>query len=405
MTDSADPAMPGRPGAGPAQPARRSAMAAAAAGLLGLQQGAGAAVPPLAANLPRLKRGVNLSRWFEYERSMGLAAAELARLRATGLDHVRLPLDPVACGWRPDQPEQLPFLPALLQALADITGAGLVAVLDMHLEPADKALLESEPAYEGPVVTLWATLARALTGLAPEQLVLDLFNEPQYYGLNAWRWPPLQRRLLAAVRAALPSHLVLLSPQGGASQGALANLVPLKEPGLAYTFHCYDPFVLTHQGVPWVDEAFSGAGLVSGLVYPPSLQGSQPVRYARPSARALADVADYGSQRWSAARVAQLMAVASGWARLHGAHVVCTEFGVFRAGVDAASRGRWLRDMRLGLEALGFGWTVWDYTDLFGLTAESGRVGMAGQRTIEPAFTLALGLAAMVPPPVAASGR
>ena len=50
------------------------------------------------------------------------------------------------------------------------------------------------------------------------------------------------------------------------------------------------------------------------------------------------------------------------------------------------------QDVRVAAEANGIGWTVWEYTDIFGLTRESARPGQAGRRTLDPEAFEALGL-------------
>ena len=80
------------------------------------------------------------------------------------------------------------------------------------------------------------------------------------------------------------------------------------------------------------------------------------------------------------------------WARARGVRVFCNEFGVIRQHVDAASRYRCITDVRSALQANGIGWTLWDYSDIFGITAQSAQPGRYGTRTLEPAALLALGL-------------
>lgn len=103
-------------------------------------------------------------------------------------------------------------------------------------------------------------------------------------------------------------------------------------------------------------------------------------------------MADYVKQDWGPARVARDIRVAARWAREHGVALVCNEFGVLREAADPPSRYRWIADVRGALERQGIGWTLWDYTDIFGITAESALPGRRGIRTIEPEARIALGL-------------
>jgi endoglucanase len=83
---------------------------------------------------------------------------------------------------------------------------------------------------------------------------------------------------------------------------------------------------------------------------------------------------------------------------------MCTEFGVLRVRIDAASRHRWIADVRRALERHAIGWSIWDYADLFGIATASGDVDYLGdgavtprdprdpRRAFDPAAIAALGL-------------
>ena len=374
-------------------PRRRTVLAAGAATALA---GAGAGAS-LAAELPALKRGFNLAHWFEYDRIQPVTPAEMRSLARIGLDHVRLPIDPLACGWQLAQPAQLPFLGELQQAVDAARAAGLATVVDLHLRPEHKQAVEADASLEPVVAALWTAMARGLADRPVGAVAFELFNEPQYYGLQGWRWPALQRRLLAAVRAQAPRHLVLLSGARGGSLEGLLALKPEPDPRCAYTFHFYEPFVFTHQGLPWLDDRYTAAGSRRDVLYPARLHRDRPPTTLRPHPKAQAEWAEYLARDWGPAALAETFDQAADWARRHGVPVLCNEFGVIRDRVDAASRHRWLADVRGAAEARRIGWTVWEYTHIFGLTAQSAQPGRAGRRQLDAAALQALGLRTETP--------
>lgn len=379
----------------PADPTRRCALRSLGAGAL-----LAAAGPLVAADsepLPALRRGLNLSHWFEYERGQGVSAEEMRTLRLSGLDHLRIPVDPVVGGWHPATGAPLTFLPELRQALVQTINAGLDVVLDLHLEPATKKLVEEQPALEKAVVALWSQLARGLADLPVAHLVFELFNEPQYYGWQASRWPALQLRLLHAVREYAPRHLVLVSGNEAGSLKGLRQLPRVMDPAVAYVFHYYDPFMFTHQGAVWLDTRYTTAGLYRGVRYPAQFQVIAPARLTSPHPRAAQEMANYLKEDWGPQRIQADFDAAARFARQQGIRVLCNEFGAIRANVDPSSRYRWMNDVRSALEANGIGWTLWDYTDIFGVTAESALPNMVGKRAIEPEALRALGLIAKAP--------
>jgi endoglucanase len=245
------------------------------------------------------------------------------------------------------------------------------------------------------LVRLWQQMAAAFAGTPRRQVALELFNEPQYYGANAVRWPRLQRRLLAAVRQRAPRHLVLLSGASGGSFDGMTQLAAQarsQDEAIAFTYHFYEPYLFTHQGAVWQDERYTTAGLRHGLRYPPDPAHDAQLPLRKPHPRAAEEMAAHLAAGWSAARMNAEMARAGAWAQAQGVRVLCNEFGCIRAQVDPASRYRWMHDVRSAVEAQGIGWTLWDYTDIFGITAQSAQPGQAGRRTLdEPAYA-ALGL-------------
>lgn len=350
------------------------------------------AATPVAASPPALRRGINLTHWFEYERGQAVSATEMVVLRQRGMDHVRIPVDPVACGWRMDAAEHVPFLPTLRTALEQALGTGLDVVVDLHLEPADKQRVESQPELERHLLTLWSLLSRELATLPAEHVAFELLNEPQYYGWQASRWPALQQRLLQAVRVNAPRHLVLLSGNEGGSLKGLRALPLVPDAAVAYVFHYYDPFLFTHQGAHWLDTRYTTAGLHNGVRYPSAFQIQRPAALSRPHPRAAREMASYIKEDWGPQRVRKDMDAAGSFARSQDVRLICNEFGAIRANVDVASRYQWMADVRSSLEANGIGWTLWDYADIFGITAQSSQSNRVGNRTIEPDALHALGL-------------
>ena len=356
-----------------------------------------------------MRRGLNLSHWFEYEQGQDVPAAELAAMRAVGLDHVRIPVDPLVGGWLPDggvtaglRPA---FMSALRAALEAAIAAGLTVVFDLHLTPQGKSRIEQQAPLERSLAALWSQIGRALADLPPSRLAFELFNEPQYYGAQAARWPPLQQRLLGALREQAPRHLVLLSGhQGGSFKGLRAAITtatataPLADAALGWVFHYYEPFLFTHQGAHWLDTRYTTAGLRGGLRYPAAAQADLTPSLSRPHARAAQELADYRHADWGAARIRADIDAAGAWARQQGLRLFCNEFGAIRANVDPASRYRWVADVRSALEANAIGWTLWDYSDIFGITAVSALPApRGGSRSIERAALQALGLQLTAP--------
>jgi endoglucanase len=346
-------------------------------------------------NHPSLRRGINLTHWFEYEQGQVVSIAEMQMLRQLGMDHVRIPVDPVVGGWRPEVSARVNFLTPLRLAVEQALSAGLDVVLDLHLEPATKLQIERNPKAEAALEALWSQVARVFADLPKHRVAFELYNEPQYYGWRAIRWPTLQMRLLNALRAHAPHHLALLSGNEGGSLKGLNQLPLVRDEAVAYVFHYYAPFLFTHQGAHWLDTQYTTAGLHQGVLYPSQFQITKPARLSQSHPRAAQEMLQYLKDDWGPQRVRADMDEAGLFAKTHGVRVLCNEFGAIRANVDIPSRYRWIADVRIALEANDIGWTLWDYTDIFGITAQSNQMNKAGIRTIESEAVRALGMTAL----------
>lgn len=349
---------------------------------------------------PALRRGINLTHWFEYEQAQAVSLMEMRQLRQLGMDHVRIPIDPATGGWSPRTGGLLQWMAALHSAIEQAIQSDLDVVVDLHLEPAVKKQIEDDTDLESALVTLWDSIGSDLRAFPASRLAFELFNEPQYYGWSARRWPDLQRRLLQSLRNQVPSHLVLLSGnEGGSLKGLRALPLVDDDPAVAYVFHYYAPFLFTHQGAQWLDSRYTTAGLRRGVLYPAQYQIKVPAQLLRPHPRAAKEMDQYLDDEWGPRRVRSDMDVAGRFAKEHNIRLVCNEFGVIRANVDVASRYRWIADVRSALEANEIGWTLWDYTDIFGITTQSAQPNRVGSRNIETPAIQALGLNTLVHSP------
>lgn len=344
---------------------------------------------------PQLNRGVSLSHWFQYSGRQPVDARDLQLLHKAGFDHVRIPFAPELLGWDPVKGAYLPQQTQLRTGVELALAAGLDVVLDMHPDAKVRQAIEDDPKWADGLVVLWGVLAKQFSDLPADKLAFELLNEPQYYGWSDFRWNDMQQRLAASVRKSAQQHLILASGRKGSSLAAVTEIRLLNDANVAYVFHFYLPYVFSHQGAEWMqNDAYTSAAAFSGLIYPAQASSGVSPTWLVPGLklRAERELSDYRKDNWNAGHIAQLMRPAAEWAHQHHVRLICNEFGVLRAHADADSRYRWLTDVRKVAEQNGFGWTVWDYTDLFGITAESGTHHVT-EHHLESQALSALGLA------------
>jgi len=158
-----------------------------------------------------------------------------------------------------------------------------------------------------------------------------------------------------------------------------------------WTFHSYDPFLMTHQGATWAGDFIR---YVTGLPYPPHAAPKAELDAAVDRVKARIDaeapwlrrsgmktyldelLAEIDIAEKLDAVVAKPFAIVDAWARRHGIapdRILLGEFGMIRqeyggdAIVPAAVRAAYLRDMIDHAERYGFAWSIWGYGGAFGV--------------------------------------
>jgi hypothetical protein len=159
------------------------------------------------------------------------------------------------------------------------------------------------------------------------------------------------------------THSIFVGGDGWNSGPGLIGLTPLNDPDIIYTFHNYDPYFFTHQGMSWTS--------------PPNF----PPR-TFPQAGEVADINN-------------LFASVKAWSVNYSVPVSLGEYGCSTAA-DATSRCNWIQTLANAYNAQGFSHFYWDAispTDAFGFYAG----GVISQATVIPCFKNALGLYASAP--------
>jgi endoglucanase len=192
------------------------------------------------------------TRFWTQFREVYIAKDDVAFLKATGFNTVRVPLN-----WRlfvepgPDGADRFEgagwsLLDRLVRWCSDI---GLRVIIDLHAAPGGQTGVNHDdgpgfpltfyvPRYRQQTIALWRQLAAHYQG-EPAILGYDLLNEPisPYSDVNYLnpQLEPLYRDIVAAIRSVDPNHVVLLA---GAQWGT--NFAVFDRPfdsNAVYTYH------------------------------------------------------------------------------------------------------------------------------------------------------------------------
>lgn len=345
----------------------------------------------------RLARGINLTGWFWYapptleEVDAVYTADDFALIHDLGFTYVRVPFD---MGFLLDEadPDLLndETLAVFDRGLDRILAADLAVIVDLHstsLADSDASVysgaLEQDDAYVETFIAFWQSLAGHLSVRDPEYVFVEPMNEPVFED-NPARWPPMQERIVAAIREVAPEVTILATGALWSGIDTFLTLEPLDDPNLVYNFHFYEPFLFTHQGATW---GWDVVAPLRDVPYPSNPEALAPLVDDAPTAEIANYLRWYGEERWDAASIDARIGEVAAWAEQHEVRVICNEFGAYGDYAPVDDRVTWIRDTRTALEHYGFGWAMWDYDQGFGLVLRTGSTTI-----VDEAVAGALGL-------------
>jgi hypothetical protein len=221
-----------------------------------------------------MHRGVNVAQPFTEVRSLtangdGLVseftglnkspnAYSPSELRHAGYDFIRLPVNPAPLlENRPMARARL--LDELEKGIKFYASADLSVIIDLHFwSPANKTWVPEAivpmsnsaglAAYRGLIGEISARLARYPHG----QVALELFNEPPNTNCRSDGWIAEQKILVHDARLVAPVLPLVVSGCGGQLDALVAlssEDINFHDRNLIFSFHFYEPFLFTHQGV------------------------------------------------------------------------------------------------------------------------------------------------------------
>ncbi|WP_328824588.1 glycoside hydrolase family 5 protein [Mesorhizobium neociceri] len=309
-------------------------------------------------------RGFNLPGWLDREAGIAPAAATLEKLRQSGFETIRLPVnsDLISAG-------DPAWLRRIHDGVADLVGLGFAVLVDMHPSAGLHAAFERDPAAASEqVVQAWTALRPVIAELPAASVYPELLNEPP---MERAVWLALRDRLAETLRATCPRHTLVWGPARFQGIWEIADAPPLADDNQIAAIHFYAPTAFTHQCENW--DA-SPLARMANLPFPATRE-TPAVRDLIARLRAAGDeeaaslLENELSNPWTAAAIASNFAEAARWSVAHDCPLMLNEFGVLNFCVDAQSRAAWVRAVREAAEANHIGWTYWELDQGFGFIA------------------------------------
>jgi endoglucanase len=311
----------------------------------------------------RLKRGVNLGNCWESSPgspTVDFTPADIDRIAREGFDHIRVPVSWQF--WLKDGKISRKLLASLEPVLRRALERKLVVILNWHHFPE----FDKHPErHRKEFIDGWRVIARHFSSWPPS-LYLEVLNEPTEK-LSGKTLNEIHAEAIAVIRQSNPKRTILADPGNWASAFGLDLFrLPENDANIIVSVHCYEPFMLTHQGAGWVDlEDLIGVVYPGPPAKPLAVPGSlrnEPNRVFWLDAYNRRPAGKNPSSRLS---FEVMLDLAVEWSKRFGRPVHIGEFGAFQT-TDPASRERFAREYRLAAEQRKLPWCWWEWKAGFG---------------------------------------
>jgi len=309
------------------------------------------------------KQGVNLTNWFQAGSPNQIQFTKFTRkdfenIKSLGCDVIRLPINlHFMTNGAPDYVLDPLFLSYLDQAVNWAEELEIHIILDNHtFDPST----DTDPGVGSILVKVWTQMADHFKNRS-NFVYYEILNEP--HGISDQLWGAIQQTAIDAIRSKDTGHIIVVGPADWNSYHKLSAMPVYSDPKLLYTFHFYDPFILTHQGASWTNPSMVP---LAGVPFPYQAGSMPPV----PSSLAgtwIESVMNNYAVDGTPAKVKQLIDIAVTFRNQRNVPVFCGEFGVYIPNSNPTDRVTWYKVVRDYMAEKQMPWTMWDYTGGFGV--------------------------------------
>lgn len=209
------------------------------------------------------EKGVNFGGWLsqcrpsQFHYKTFIKQKDFKKCAEWGLDHVRIPVDYVLL----EEPDGSAFrekgFKFLDKAVKWAKKYGLNVIIDLHntvgfafwLGP-EKVTLFKEADKQEKFYELWEKIASRY-GTDSEHIAFELLNEVTDKSYSK-PWNEVAKTCIERIRKIAPDTWILVGSYWNNSIEALPDLDMPFDKKIVYNFHCYEPFLFTHQAAHWV---------------------------------------------------------------------------------------------------------------------------------------------------------
>ena len=319
--------------------------------------------PPKGMKPTPFTKGVNLTNWFQSDSPQQIdftkyTKEDFENIKSLGADVVRLPINLHSMvGSAPDYPLDSLFLFFLDQVVDWAEELEIHLILDNHtFDPSE----DTDPNVGDILVPVWRQMAEHYSNRS-EYVYFEVLNEP--HGIAEATWNAIQQDVIDAIREVDTKHTIVIGGANFNSFNSLRYIPEYADTNLIYTYHFYDPFLLTHQGASWTDPSLV---FLSGIPFPYDAAAMPDVPADLQGTWVESNFNNYDFNGTVEA-IQSSLDIAIDFAEERGVAIFCGELGVYNRNSENTSRVNWHTIVNAYLTERGVAWTNWDYHGGFGI--------------------------------------
>lgn len=309
-------------------------------------------------------RGVNLSGWFDevpknaQEIHNRYSERDFINVKQMGFDTIRIPIDFYLFTSRAPAYTIDPFLFRMLDVAVDLAEKHqMYIILDFH--PENQPVIDKS--IESFLLPVWRQIAAHYKNRS-EYVIYEILNEP--WGISDEDWGRIQGEAIKAIRSIDQNHWIVV---GGTNYNSIETLFLLPEyddDKLLYTFHFYEPYLFTHQGVGSTNPSLEN---LAGVPFPFRKNRMPFIPRELRGTWVETSLSNRYYHDGNIKTVKKILQRADDFSKQRNVPVFCGEFGALKRNSLPRDRVQWHKLVREELGKYGIPWILWCYDDNFGI--------------------------------------
>lgn len=293
--------------------------------------------------------------------------ADFEQIKKWGFNSVRLPIDYFFFEREPFKYDESRL--KRIDNVIAVTGKyGLKTVIDLHKsaghsfdfrEKSGNDIWDKKSENRKRFLAVWNMLSRRYSD--HEKVIYELLNEP--VAPDAEDVNELYEEAVDIIRKNDKEHCIMIESNLWGTCRQFPFLKKLNDDKIIYSFHFYEPVIVTHQLAPWM--AYMIFDIYKKTVpYPGRPEGiSAVLSKIREKDDKLAEMLENNDKYWDGTELEKLLQPVLNFKNKYNVPIYCGEFGIIVLA-DPASRKNWMRDFMGILKKHSISFGYWSYKNM-----------------------------------------